>query len=367
MKKLLAALSAFLFACSSVSVALAGDVIAPPPGFQIYPDTYFQTRRVESFFSASRLTMGTSATIIARVYGESTQKPITGERLRLQIDGGDASVGIAAAGRYSSANTADSVYMDHICYNKLGSNIVSGNILLRNGSDFASVAIANYGEACPLDYVESGWYMAKIFAPSIVERDQSEYLRITDLSDPNTIRASDTRTTIVTRAISGELSQINVIPLVQEISTNKDVPVIVFAQDRRGFGLSCSTGKTSGESSNDSGCNVDRNGYYINPEQGIDINQSFTGTSHAGSIAVAQDFTSNAKLYSRGSSTTSVHDQWALNSLGGGAYLTIMRAGSHVDRGEIRIDALDSSNVFITSILVRINVLATLFTAFRLY
>jgi hypothetical protein len=88
--------------------------------------------------------------------------------------------------------------------------------------------------------VDSGWYTAKVYMPlSTTERDQTINLRATDLS-----RAEQPQgqvTVVATRGLPSEARQLTVMPMSQEVGINQDIPTIIFVQDSRGFGLSCTS------------------------------------------------------------------------------------------------------------------------------
>jgi hypothetical protein len=70
--------------------------------------------QVELFVSSARARASTLTTVVARIRDGS--KPVTGEELRLQIDGGDGRVDVGGTYTYAGGNE-NSAVMDHICYN----------------------------------------------------------------------------------------------------------------------------------------------------------------------------------------------------------------------------------------------------------
>jgi hypothetical protein len=313
--------------------------------------------QVELFVSSARARASTLTTVVARIRDGS--KPVTGEELRLQIDGGDGRVGVGGTYTYGAANE-NSAVMDHICYVNAGGTI-SSNLLIPGGS-LGQVTIRPFGTACVSGEVDSGWYTAKVYMPlSTTERDQTINLRATDLS-----RAEQPQgqvTVVATRGLPSEARQLTVMPMSQEVGINQDIPTIIFVQDSRGFGLSCTSTGSVANANNEaaadaqSGCTVPRNGLTPGSETTIGINRTTVVPGLAGYLSVNPTTSENVYIYTRGNSGAAEASQFFIvNNLGGGAYFMAARAKDRADRAEWRVELHDSSGVEIQAPLVQVNI-----------
>lgn len=335
MLKLLKALVLSLVMFSSIPLTQAGGPI-------IYPPVDTQPRTVEAFVSSERgVNVGTAVTILARVRGLNTNTFITGDALRLQLDGGDGR--LAVGGTYTNpAANENSVEMDHICYSSVGGT-TSGNLISRSSGSFGSVMVAPYGQPCATDFIDSGWYMAKFYAPLASKRDESVQLTVTDLSDtafPNT-----TIHTVVVNRLVNHLAQVQFLPLSPNVVMGSDMPVILFASDEHGMGISCAPSGSGFESDVDSGCSLARNGYEVAGDNAISINQSTLGRNSLGSLSMSGSDISGLKLLSRSSAKSKSAIPLSVSNLGGGAYMVVLRGGSTLGSGYATINAMDNSGV----------------------
>lgn len=320
---------------SSIPLTQAGGPI-------VYPPVDTQPRAVEAFVSSERgVNVGTAVTILARVRGLNTNSFIAGDELRLQIDGGAGRLAVGGAYTYAAANE-NSVVMDHICYSRVG-GITSGNLISRSSGSFGSVMIAAYGQPCATNFVDSGWYMAKFYAPLSTNRDQSVYLTVTDLSD--VVLARTTIQTVVVNRLVNYLAQVQFLPLNPNVVMGSDMPVILFASDEQGMGISCAPSGSGFESDVDSGCSLARNGYEVAGDNAININQSTLGRNSLGSLSMSGSDISGLKLLSRSSAKSKSAIPLSVSNLGGGAYMVVLRGGSTLSSGYATINAMDNGGV----------------------
>ncbi len=335
--------------------------------------------QVELFTSAAKATAGKVTTVMARIRDGS--KPVTGEQLRLQIDGGDGRIAVGGdtVGYLSTTAVENSANMDHVCYNRGLPSTINSNLLVPATLGFGTVRLVPFGTTCETadsNLVDSGWYTAKIHMPaSTTERDQTINLRATDLS-----RAEQPQgqvTVVATRGLPSEARQLTVMPMSQEVGVNQDIPTVIFVQDSRGFGLSCSgTGTVvtaNGESATptQSGCNLFRNGVVPGTETSIGINRTQGVPGLAGYLSVNPTTSENVYLYTRGDSDTAAllfsgienSQHYIVNNIGGGAYFMIARAKDRADRAEWRVELHDSSGVELQAPLVQVNIVPNRITA----
>lgn len=321
---------------------------------------------VELFVSSDSMPEGMVSTILARV--TDGNKPVYGEQLRLTIDGGDSQLDSVEGTGYERDEGEDSVFMDKICYNDDSANTPSESRLNAGASTsaaFATVEIVPFADGCSSNYTESGWYTAKLFAPENVERDQTESIRVTDISRGSQ-PPEDSISVVSTTDNPSDLATIEVLPLRQEVGINQDIPTIVFAQDQDNIGLACTnTGATftaNGEtqSATQSGCVDEVNGMnggspILAIGDTISINRSSVLSGTLGSLVVNPDSIENVRLYSRGAGTSD-GDYWILHNLGGGAYFMVARAKDRADRGEWRVESYDSDGAPQDTGLVQVNI-----------
>ncbi len=319
---------------------------------------------VELFVSSDSMPEGTVSTVLARV--TDGNKPVYGEQLRLTIDGGDSQLDDVDGSGYVRSEGQDSVFMDKICYNNASASTASESRLnagASTSSSFATVEIVPFGTDCDSNYTESGWYTAKLFAPENVERDQTESIRVTDISRGSQ-PPEDSISVVSTTDNPSDLATIEVLPLRQEVGINQDIPTVVFAQDQDNIGLACTdtgTGTTvtaNGEtaSATQSGCIEEINGYAVDVSDSITMNSDEVNPDTLGAIVVNPDNVENVRLYSRGTGTLDTDDFWVLHNLGGGAYFMVARAKDRADRGEWRVESYDSDGTPQDSGLVQVNI-----------
>jgi hypothetical protein len=335
MLKLLKALVLSLVMFTAIPLTQAGGPI-------IYPPVDTQPRAVEAFVSSERgVNVGTAVTILARVRGLNTNSFITGDELRLQMDVGGGRLAVGGTYTYTAASES-SVVMDHICYSRVGGT-TSGNLISRSSGSFGSVMIAAYGQPCATDFVDSGWYMAKFYAPLSIKRDQSVHLTVTDLTD-TTFPRTTIQTVVVNRLVN-HLAQVQFLPLSPNVVMGSDMPVILFASDEQGMGISCAPSGSGFESDVDSGCSAARNGYEVSGDNAININQSTLGRNSLGSLSMSGSDISGLKLLSRSSTTSKSAIPLSVSNLGGGAYMVVLRGGSTLGSGYATINAIDNGGV----------------------
>lgn len=293
---------------------------------------------VEAFVAGERVNVGTAATILARVRDSATNSFITGDALRLQIAGGSSMVASISDSGYVRSASANSITMDHICYSRT-TGTSTGDIINRSRGSFGAVMIARYGEPCATNYIDTGWYIAKMYAPLLIERDESQYLSVTDLS----VKSSSTAnfSTVVVNRIGTELDQIQALPLSPNVAMGNDMPVILFATSR-GIGLNCLPGTNSYESDAESGCTSARNGFEVANDRGININQATLSRNSRGTLSMT-GVVSGLRLFSRAISTTKSSLPLSVSNLGGGAYMVIVRGGNTLSSSYASINATDDS------------------------
>lgn len=321
-------------------------------GGPIYPPADTQPRAVEAFISSeSGVNVGTAATVLARVRGLYTNTFLMGEELRIQMNGGDSELASTTTSGYIRKNASGSTIMDHICYSRT-TGTEAGNLINRSSGNFAAVMIASYGQPCAAGFVDTGWYMAKMYAPMTIEYDQNQNLRITDLS----IEAQpsmDIRTTVVNR-FTNHLAQVQFLPLSPNVAMGSDMPVILFASDEHGIGISCSPGGSGFESDTDSGCSLARNGYDVG-NNAININQSTLSSNSLGTLSMSGLDISGLKLLSRAGIKSKSLTPLSVSNLGGGAYMVVIRGGSTLSSGYASINATDNSGVALVVPSIRLS------------
>ncbi len=332
--------------------------------------------QVEIFVSGARARAGDLTTVIGRIRDGS--KPVTGEELRLQIDGGDGVVDTNDGGSYTYADAAqNSATMDIICYLNgtvpTSSSQITGNLLMDGAAFLGAVSVVPFGTVGGCSSisgaVDSGWYTAKVYMPlDTTERDQTINLRATDLS-----RAEQPQgqiTVVSTRGLPSEARQLTVMPMSQEVGINQDIPTIMFVRDSRGFGLSCTSSgavnpaNTNGETGPDQ-CSDAMNGVVpttTTPSIGINRTQGVNGL--VGYLSVNPTTSENVYVYSRAVPPAAVNDgvandttqRYIVSNLGGGAYFMVARAKDRADRAEWRVELHDSSGVELQAPLVQVNI-----------
>ena len=314
---------------------------------------------VELFVSSREVAEGQVSAIFARVLDGN--KPVTGEELRLQIEGGDGTLDTYDGGSFDATDASSTfVRMDHICYDggDSGPPVPAPgfpNLLLDlggAGAGLGEVAIEEWFTTCGATAsttTDSGWYVAMLFAPPSAERDQTQALRVTDISRSD--QPQDQIDLVVSASDNpSDVDQLEVHPLTQEIGVNQDVPVVVFAQDQDGFGVPCfddtdaspggaDNGEPTGTDEEESGCSSDRNGFSPIAADAATMNDNALDVGTVGALRVHPTASENVFILARAVGVDASDNAYILNNIGGGAYFFVTRAKDRADRGEVRIDS----------------------------
>lgn len=335
------------FAALALLLPASGSVLADLPYLPIYDPLAGQPRDVHMYNSGEMVQPGTASTIIASARGlwDPQGRLLSGEQMRLTVEGGDGVVDSLSDGVYSIAGASNSISMDHICYVAAGGTEIKEWLLATaDHSNFARVEIASFGTPCPKGYIDSGWYMAKFYAPTSIQRDQLAQLRVTDISVEE--QPSDTVNFFVSLTVGAP--DIQLMDSVESNDTTMRGDImssIVFVKNARGFGIGCGpSASMNGETPSASGCTDARNGYSVSAENSLSLNQA-NATSPSIS-ALYYDYDQYRDRYyvnphnflplSRGAGTVDVGEHRILTNLGGGAYIsfekTTLAAGATSDR-----------------------------------
>ena len=282
---------------------LAGLVIAMLPlghwimasfiGPVLPPDsTAGAPRGVTMYTSADTITGDQAVTVLAQAWSPTLPNVpfITGDQLVLSIgtDGANGTVDNFSDGNYSRAGSSNSVSMDHICYTRNNSILVGTDEksseqaidgLVSGVKDNDQIVIVPYGTSCPAYYYDTGWYMAKAYAPTTLgSRDEGIILQITDRDDITGSASASTFSFLIATTRHNSLSEIYDIQAIQshyDVMNRNVMSSIVIVKDRYGFGVSCSPNSgTNGESFTAAGCTNTRNGYVVPNDKALSLNQS---------------------------------------------------------------------------------------------
>ncbi len=363
---------------------VAGLVLLLPAGSWVMASVLFydplagQPRDINLYVPARVVAPNTATTLIAKVRGswDREARLLTGDELRLQVDGGDGQVDSLSDGSYSMSGASDHVTMDHICYANTGGGMIKDWYMAIDGSNFATVEIAAYGSVCPKGYVDTGWYTAKFYAPAQINTAQMANLRVTDLT------AAEQPSSRVSFQVSmdlptADLAELTGLQSAYNISRTGGMSTIIFATDTHGFGIGCGPmSAMNGETPEASGCTDARNGYAVSAEQSLALNQVTATTPAVSALHYDADqyldrriTWSNLVPLSRGAGTVDVGEHKILTNLGGGAYIALSRAnlpeGVTGDVGEGYISANSPSGG--AGMIIQVNIIPPTFYRAFLY
>lgn len=315
------------------------------------PDSAAETLRLELLTAGRRMLPGRTMAIIAAVRRDSSNVLTPRATLQARLDGGDGFL-LNSPGREEKR-----VYMSAICHATSSTqphNRDHGYMLPQSSSSqLGRFTVVAHDVPCPVGYTDTGFYVTSLLAPRTVERDQSQPIRITDLSrGPTPLEA--TAAVIVTRGMPETLDTLQVVPGSLDVARNTDIPVLVLPQTASGLALPCSATDAT-DTNIEAGCSEDRNGgVRFTPAETININTTRPQADRAGAINAST--LSSLFIHSRSSMFTS-NQPWAFTQVGPGAYMMTTTTANGPARGEFRVESYDRDGVPLSEGLVQINII----------
>lgn len=306
-------------------------------------------RQLHLLLSGSSARPGSTVTAVA--YLMNNARVVGDSLVRLQINGGGASLGVVGMRGYDrSQNDESTVTMDKVCYQAQGSTGDRYSHLLlpsTAGNGFGTVRLVRGSEPCPVTFDDSGLRTAKVYISAAISGTQVKSVRAVALSEAD--QPEDTGAVTVIDSAVGDLATIEARLSSEIVTPGGDTLAIIAARDRNGIGLPCvqsppeadfqNATSTNREpvSTNTNGCTVERNSYAVPLNQTITINTSHRAPSTRGYLTVFSETATNLQVFARGQGITDSDDDWSLHALGNGMYVLPLRAYPTIDQGAVTI------------------------------